>query len=161
MISYYPKFICLSATLHELSPQNELRILTFKRPPCSYLLFLTKMVSLKVVHPLKIYQYTKFHVPTLIGASFVSISEVWKSAIWNGWRYWIKKYGVDVTFNDMTSLLNFIKIYQLIQSYYGGTDRRTDGQTDRQTGDLINLTFLFKESWLKMISVQTCAADIV
>jgi hypothetical protein len=31
---------------------------------------------LKVVHPLKIYQYTKFHVPTLTGASFAPTSEV-------------------------------------------------------------------------------------
>jgi hypothetical protein len=46
-----------------------------------FFLFLTKMVSLKVVHPLKIYQYTKFHVPMLTGASFASTSEVWTSAI--------------------------------------------------------------------------------
>jgi hypothetical protein len=30
----------------------------------------------------------------------------------NGWKYGIQKY-VEVTFNVMTSLLNFIKIYQL------------------------------------------------
>jgi hypothetical protein len=50
----------------------------------------------------------------------------------------------------MTSLLNFIKIYQLVQQSLGGTqtDRRTDRHTDRQTGDLISLTFLFKESRL-------------
>jgi len=30
---------------------------------------------------------------------------------WNGWSYGIKNYGVEVTFNDMTSLLNFMKIY--------------------------------------------------
>jgi hypothetical protein len=35
-----------------------------------------KMVLLKVVHPLKIYQYTKFHVPTLTGANFAFTSEV-------------------------------------------------------------------------------------
>jgi hypothetical protein len=39
------------------------------------------------------------------------------------------------------SLLNFIKIYQLVQKLLGG------GHTDRQTDcDLISLTFLFKES---------------
>jgi hypothetical protein len=42
---------------------------------------LTKMVLLKVVHPLKIYQYTKFHGSTLTGASFASTSDVWMSAI--------------------------------------------------------------------------------
>jgi hypothetical protein len=57
----------------------------------------------------------------------------------------LKKYGFEVIFNGMTSPLNFIKIYQLVQKLLGGTHRRTD----RQTGDLINLTFLFKESRLK------------
>jgi hypothetical protein len=42
----------------------------------------------------------------------------------------------------MTSLLNFIKIYHLVQKLLG--------YTDRQTGDLISLTLLFKESRLKM-----------
>jgi hypothetical protein len=44
-------------------------------------LFLTKMVLLKVVHTLQMYQYTKFHGRMLTGASFASTSEVWTSAI--------------------------------------------------------------------------------
>jgi hypothetical protein len=76
---------------------------------------------------------------------------------WNGRWYGIKKYGFEVTFNGMTYLLNFIKIYQLVQKFLGRTDRQTDGQTDRQTdgqtdrqtGDIISLTFLFEESRLK------------
>jgi hypothetical protein len=32
----------------------------------------------------------------------------------------------------------------------GHTDRQTDGKIDRQTGDLISLTFLFEESRLKI-----------
>jgi hypothetical protein len=51
----------------------------------------------------------------------------------------------------MTSLLNFIKIYQLVQKLLRG--RHTDNmdrQKERQTGDLISLTFLFEESRLKM-----------
>jgi hypothetical protein len=39
------------------------------------------MVVLKVVHPLKIYQYTKFDGRTLTGASFASTSEDRTSAI--------------------------------------------------------------------------------
>jgi hypothetical protein len=35
-----------------------------------------KKALLKVVNPLKIHQYTKFHGPTLTGASFASTSEV-------------------------------------------------------------------------------------
>jgi hypothetical protein len=36
-------------------------------------------------------------------------------------------YGVEVTSNDMTSVLNFIKIYQLVQTLLGGqTDRHID-----------------------------------
>jgi hypothetical protein len=46
---------------------------------------------------------------------------------WNGSRYSIKKYGVKVTFNGMTSLLNFIKIFQLVQKLLGvGGHRQTD-----------------------------------
>jgi hypothetical protein len=41
-----------------------------------FFFFITKMVLLKVVHPLEIHQYTKFHGPTLTGASFASTSEV-------------------------------------------------------------------------------------
>jgi hypothetical protein len=50
----------------------------------------------------------------------------------------------------MALLLNFIKIYQLVQKLLGGT--QTDGRTDRQTSDLISLTFLFKESRLTIKS---------
>jgi hypothetical protein len=53
----------------------------------------------------------------------------------------------------MTYVLNSIKIYQLVKKLLGGT---TDNRrTDRQTGDLIRLTFLFKESRLKMRNFQT------
>jgi hypothetical protein len=39
-----------------------------------------KTVSLKVVHPLKIYQNTKFNGPTLSSASFAFTSELLTSA---------------------------------------------------------------------------------
>jgi hypothetical protein len=48
----------------------------------------------------------------------------------NGWRYGIIKYGVEITFDGMTSLLNVIKIYQLVPKLLGG-DTQADGQTDR------------------------------
>jgi hypothetical protein len=46
-----------------------------------FFLFFIKMVLLKVVHPLKIYQYTKFHGPTLTESSFASTSDVWTPTI--------------------------------------------------------------------------------
>jgi hypothetical protein len=46
----------------------------------------------------------------------------------NGCRYSIENYGVEVIFNGMTSLLNFIQICNLIQKLMGGR------QTDTQTG---------------------------
>jgi hypothetical protein len=46
----------------------------------------------------------------------------------------------------MTSLLNFIKIYHLVEKLIGG-----DRQAHRQDGDLISLHFSFKkESRLKI-----------
>jgi hypothetical protein len=71
---------------------------------------------------------------------------------WNGWRYGIKKYGFEVTFS--TSLLYFIKIYQLVQKLLGGKHRQTNRQTDRQIGDLISITFLFKEGRLKWVDIK-------
>jgi hypothetical protein len=53
-------------------------------------------------------------------------------------------YGIEVTFNDMSSVLIFITTYQLVQ-------KLLRGQTDGQTGNLINLTFLFRESRLKIM----------
>jgi len=106
-------------------------ILKFNRPPCSYFSFFAKMVLLKVVHPLKIYQNTKFHGPTLTGTSFAPTSKV-RPPFWNGCSYGIKNYGVEVIFNGMTSLLNFIKIYQLVQKLIGG-----GGQTHRQTHRMV------------------------
>jgi hypothetical protein len=47
-------------------------------------LFLAKMVLLKVVHSLKIYQYTKLYGPTLTGASFASIQTFERPLFWNG-----------------------------------------------------------------------------
>jgi hypothetical protein len=45
----------------------------------------------------------------------------------------VKKYGVEVTFNGMTYLLNFIKIYKLVQKLLGGGGGHTDRRTERQT----------------------------
>jgi hypothetical protein len=35
-----------------------------------FFLYFAEVIPLKVVHPFKIYQYTKFHGPTLSDASF-------------------------------------------------------------------------------------------
>jgi hypothetical protein len=55
--------------------------MNFNIQTAAMFVFFTEMILLKVVHPLKIYQYTQCHGPTLNGASFASISEVWTSAI--------------------------------------------------------------------------------
>jgi hypothetical protein len=52
---------------------------------------------------------------------------------WNGFSYGIKNYGIKVTFNGMTSLLNSISLP--IGSKVDG------GQTHRQDGDLISPHF--------------------
>jgi hypothetical protein len=46
-------FTFLSATAHELSPQNKMWILNFNRPPWSYFWLFAKVVSLEIVHPLQ------------------------------------------------------------------------------------------------------------
>jgi hypothetical protein len=59
-----------------LSPCYKMLILNVNLLLCSHFSLFAKAVSLKVVHPLKIYQTTKFHDPTLTGASFISTSKV-------------------------------------------------------------------------------------
>jgi hypothetical protein len=59
-----------------LSSCYKMLILNFHRPQCSHFSIFAKVVSLKVVHSLKISQNTKFHGPTLTGASFTSTSKV-------------------------------------------------------------------------------------
>jgi hypothetical protein len=59
-------------------PQPMLQNVNFKfQPPTMFPFFvLANVVLLKVVHPLKIYQNTKFQGPTLTDASFTSTSKV-------------------------------------------------------------------------------------
>jgi hypothetical protein len=56
--------------------------------------------------------------------------------------YGIRTYNVEVALNDKTSVLNFKKIYLLLQKLLGG-----GGET--QNGDLASLILIFKESRLK------------
>jgi hypothetical protein len=59
-------------------PQPILQNVNFKFQPSTMFLFFAfaKVVLLKVVHPLKIYQNTKFQGPALTDASFTSTSKV-------------------------------------------------------------------------------------
>jgi hypothetical protein len=89
------------------------------------------MILLNVVHFSRTISRQNFMVPRWRWKLCIHLRSLNVRHFWNGWRYRNKKYGVEVTFNDM--------------------DRQTvrDRQTDRQTGDLITLTILFKESRLK------------
>jgi hypothetical protein len=51
-------------------------------------------------------------------------------SFWNGYDYGIRNYGIEATFSGMTSLLNLIKIYQLVQKLVGGTDRKVISLTN-------------------------------
>jgi hypothetical protein len=64
-----------------LSPCYRMSILNFNSPPCFHYSFFAKVVSLKVVYPLRIYQNVTLHGPTLIGVNFTSTPKVWTSAI--------------------------------------------------------------------------------
>jgi hypothetical protein len=55
-----------------------------------------------------------------------SPKKIERSLVWNGCSYSIKNYGVEVNFNGMTSLMNFIKIYYFSQKLIGGRDKDTD-----------------------------------
>jgi hypothetical protein len=60
-------------------------ILKFNSSPCSYFSFSAKVVLLKVVHPLKMYQNTKLHGPMLSDASFASPQKFERLPLWNAY----------------------------------------------------------------------------
>jgi hypothetical protein len=107
------------------------------RPPCSYFPFLTKMVLLKVVHPPKIIRIQNFMVVHWVLQVLRSPQKCEHLPFWNGYSYSIKNYGMKASFSGITSLLNFIKIYQLGQKLIRGEHR--------QDGDLISLHFFFRK----------------
>jgi hypothetical protein len=60
-----PKFICQYATVHELSPQNKLWILTFNWPPCSYFFVFDKnglIKSCSSSEDLSVFKISCYHV---------------------------------------------------------------------------------------------------
>jgi hypothetical protein len=68
-----------------------------------------RMILLKVFRPLKIIKH--FIVPRRLVQILNPPQKFERQPFWNGWIYGIKKYGVEITFNATTSLLNLIKIY--------------------------------------------------
>jgi hypothetical protein len=60
----------------------------------------------------------------------------------NGWNFGIKNYGIEVTFNDMISLLNFIKIYCWFRfplKHWQSVTRRSGIKTHKATNELFSL----------------------
>jgi hypothetical protein len=98
-----------------------------------YLLFLTKMTSLKIVHSFKICQHAQFYV------DWFEFCIHFRSHLppWNDLSYGIKNYGIEVTFNGMLFVLDLINIF------FSKTVR--GGQTHRQKGDLISPLFPLQE----------------
>jgi hypothetical protein len=127
MISYYTKV--------HLSKCNGLWVVSTKQTmnfniqtAAMFVFFWQKLSYLKLFIVCRSISVHKFMVPRWPVQVLHPPQKFERPPLWNGWRYGIKKYGVEVTFKGMTSLLNFIKIYQLVQKLLGG-----DTQTDRQT----------------------------
>jgi hypothetical protein len=121
-------------------------ILNISLPPRSYFSFFTKMVLLKVVHPLKIYLNAKLHGPAFEWCKFsihlrsLNVSHFGMVA---ATALKLRRRG-HFQWRDLVP--NFIKIYHLAQNLMGVGVR----QAHRQDGDLISLHFSFrKESRLR------------
>jgi hypothetical protein len=116
-------------------------ILNLNRPPFSYFLFFAKNGLIESCSSSKDLSECTISCPALTGTTPQTFDRL---PFWNCCRYGIKNYGVEAIFNGMTSLLNFIKNYQLVQKLRGA-------ETHRENGDLISLYFSFrKDSKLKM-----------
>jgi hypothetical protein len=87
---------------------------------------LTHMTERACVYKIKEFYTEWFSVYPNITSKFRTIAIFKSPPFLNAWRYGIKMYGVEVAFNDITFVLNFIKIYQLVKKLLGGTDRQKD-----------------------------------
>jgi hypothetical protein len=105
----------------ELRACYKMLILGFSHPPCSKFSIFVKVVPVKVVHRLKIYQNTKFHVPTWLLIVLHPPQKYERPSFLNRCSYGIKNYVIEVTFNGMTFLLNFVKNLPICSEVYGGT----------------------------------------
>jgi hypothetical protein len=124
-----PNVICVSATVHELSLHNNIRMFLF--------LIFTK-IFLLIVYSLNINQHTAFRFITLTAVSPVSPSDNLASIM-------LKR--VEATrLKCMASMWNSMswlptEFHNMLNNYWGQRGRRTD----RQSGDIINIAFIFME----------------
>jgi hypothetical protein len=89
----------------------------FQLPSTFIFLVFQKTVKLKVIHPSKICQNTKWHGPMVTGASSAFTSDVCMFChFWDNWSYGIKIYSIEAIFNCTTSLPNFIISTSLFKS---------------------------------------------
>jgi hypothetical protein len=137
--------ICLTLPNNLWTSRYKMSVSNFNRPQCSYFWFFANMVLLKVVHPLRVYQNTDFMVLRWLVQVLQPHQKFERPPLWNGCSYDIKNYGVEVTFNGMTFLLHFLKIYQLVQKLI------LVRQTERIMSSLASFFSLGKVSRLKKL----------
>jgi hypothetical protein len=111
----HQNFICRNSTVHELSPWNEMWILTFNRPPHSYFWFFKNnfvffsnclIKSCSSFEDVSAYKVSWSHVDW---SRFLTNIRSLNAYHFGMTSYGIKYYGVEVIFNGMNSLLNFDK----------------------------------------------------
>jgi hypothetical protein len=71
-----------------------------------------------------------------------------RSPFWNGLSCGIEMYGVDVTVNGMTSILNSIKSANWFRSY-------RDTHMDRENGDVISLNLHLRKVGHNRVNTYT------
>jgi hypothetical protein len=114
-------------------------ILNFNRPPCSYFSFFAKVVLLKLFILWRSISIQNFMILWWLVQVLHPPQKFERPPYWYDCSYGIRNHGIEITYNGMTSLLSFIKRYQLVQKMMGVDT------------DLISLHFSFrKESRLKM-----------
>jgi hypothetical protein len=119
--------LSLCTKLH-MSKHNGSRVLSIKwnvylnfQPPTMFIFFLVfhKSVITKTCLSFEDLSAYKIIWSYIDWCKFCIHLRILNVTFFNGCSYGIKNYGVEVTFNGMTSLLNVIKIYQLVQKFKG------------------------------------------
>jgi hypothetical protein len=121
----------------------------FQLPSTFVCLVFHKNCLIKIVYPIRSIRIQNFTSPRWLLQVLLPPRKFDRLQFLNNSSYGIENYGVEITFNGMTSLLTSKEIYLLVQKLLGEN-------TDRQHGDFISLAFLLKESRLIYIYISEC-----
>jgi hypothetical protein len=115
-VFYCNKYHLYKCNVYGLSPWNKILILTFNRPPRSYICLSQKWSNWKAFFLRRSKRIENFMLQHLLVQILHPPKKFECPPFFNCGSHETEKWhGIEVTLNNIISLLNFIEVYQLVQ----------------------------------------------